>query len=650
MKKIILSTSAASLLATIGCLKCNQFSQSTFPEFDNAQSQIIVQPNVTRAIGGVSEVDRKRYFSVSDHGTNFDKRVPDDIYDYLVHDLGITFGRQLGPVMWTASSLPEDPDRPGFADVSKLEQQNLGQPGEKFVKDFGPNLDVAAHGNHNAYPEYMGQHTHEDATYHGKQEYVPENIEAAVELAAAVFKYNYNDFDRPKFYEPLNEPHWKFFVDQHFADWHLAVQEKFHEVLPDVKVGGMCMSVSYFYRENYQSFNGMKGFYDLTEGKMDFYSFHSYDYFDWTDGDFRGRVQSGLPLEGTLDLLQNYAVLEDGKEVDVVISEQGGYINVQPKGMYDGEALAAKIAEEHFPEDTWENELKKRSIVCFVHVSSIIANTMTFMDHPHTVQKSVPFLLPNTWNWDPKYYAGLYVPENYTDESKWVETHMLDFYKLFKGVDGRRVQAFSNDPDLQTRAFVDGSKLYIAINNQSWRSESVNLSGVSAPKVEIRRFGRNVDFTAYYTESVEKTPKILELAGRESVVIVADMGTAIKEQSLINEVVHYANQTRLPLSNAEFTIETPLDPKMQYAVLRVGLTRPSGSSHDPIIELNGNALKVPTEDSADRFDKGEYASTKLIYLKPSQLREVNTVKISFPDGDAGTVGTAVIRTGLQDSL
>jgi hypothetical protein len=55
------------------------------------------------------------------------------------------------------------------------------------------------------------------------------------------------------------------------------------------------------------------------------------------------------------------------------------------------------------------------------------ANTMAFIDHPHTVVKAVPFLLPNTWGWDPKYYASLYVPYNYTDKSKWVETHMMDF-------------------------------------------------------------------------------------------------------------------------------------------------------------------------------------------------------------------------------
>ncbi|MEN8862245.1 MAG: beta-agarase [Lentimonas sp.] len=616
---------------------------------DNDAARIRVHAGITRAIGGVAEVDRARYFSVSDHGTGFDQRVPEEIYEYLVHDLGISFGRQLGPVKWTASTLPEDPKRPGYADVTKLENQRLPKPGAQFVKDFGPNLNVAAHGNHNAYPEYMGQYALEGANYHGKTEWVPENIDAAVELAAAVFKYNYNDFDRPKFYEPLNEPHWKFFGDPHFAEWHMAIQKRFHEDLPEVKVGGMCQSVSYFYRDNYQNFNGMKVFYDRTEGEMDFYSFHSYDYFDWTEEDFRGRVQSGLPLEGNLDLLQNYAVLEHGKEVEVVISEQGGYINVQPKGEYDGELLAAKIAEQYFPEDTWENELKKRSVVAFVHVSSIIANTLAFMDHPHTVQKSVPFLLPSTWKWDTKYYASLYVPENYTDESKWVPTHMLDFYKLFRGVDGRRVYAASNDPDLQTRAFVDGSKLYLVINNQSWRSEAAEIQGIMGQSVEIRRFGRNDDYTAYYEESQSVLEPKMEIAGRETVVIVADYGPTIEEKTVLNERSFYGDKTRTKLSeNANYTIEVPAGLSAVYGVLRVGMTRPSGLSHDPQITLNGKVLEVPLEDAADRFDVGEYGTTKMIVIPPVDLKTVNVVKVRFPDGDAGAVGSAVLRIAVRE--
>ncbi|VGO23488.1 beta-agarase [Pontiella sulfatireligans] len=637
----------ACVASVAGCVG----NEAASKNIDWAAPHIVVEPQTTRAIGGVSEVDRKRYFCVSDNGTGFDQRMKPEVYDYLVNELGISFGRSLGPVQYVATTLKEDPSRPGYADLTPLKNKKHGKPGERFEKDFGPNLDVAAHGNHNAYPVYMGKHMHEGVEYHGTPEWIPANIDAAAELAAGVMKYNYTDFDRPKYYEPLNEPHWKYFVDQHMADWHLAVQEKVHALTPDVMVGGMCQSVSYFFRDNYQNFNGFKGFISNTQGKMDFYSFHSYDYLRWRDGEFKGRIQSGLALEGSLDLMQNYTVNTLGKEVDVVVSEQGGYVHSEPKGMYDGEAIAAEIMAAQHPDadpQTWEYEMQKRSIVCFGHVSSILANTMAFIDHPHTVLKSVPFLLPNTWSWDTKYYANLYVPKNYTDQSQWVETHMLDFYKFFRGVNGRRVKVLSSDPDLQTRAFVDGSKMYLAVNNQSWRPESVSLYGIDAKQVEVRRFGRNADFTAYYTEETVPVPEALELAGREAVMIVADFGGTIQEKGKVNEIACYGDKVIVPMKKAEFKIKVPVEKQIDYAVLRVGLTRKTESSKAAVITLNGKPLDVPLEDCADRLADGEYGTTKMVYLNIADLQAENTVSVSFPDGDDGVVGTAVIRAAVVE--
>ena len=433
---------------------------------DWTKPYIVVQPKTTRSIQGISEVDRKRYFSVSDPGGGFEKRVKDDaMYDYLVNDLEIAFGRALGVVKHSAKSLKEDPDRPGFADLTPLKKKKLKAPSERFVDDFGPNLNVAAHGSHNAFPEFMGRFETKESAKGDHPQYLPQNIAAAAELSAAVLRYNYSDFERPRYYELVNEPHWSFFKEQHLADWHLKTMERVHETTPDVKVGGLCMSVCYFYRGDYKSFNGLKNFIDFTGGRMDFYSFHTYDYHRWRDGEFKGRLQSGLPLEGTLDLVPNYTVNQFGKEMDMVVSEHGGYIGSKPKGEYDGELVAAEIMAEHHPDadpESWGYEMKKRSIVCFAHVSSILANTMAFMDHPHTVKKCVPFILVNTWSWDPKYYANLYVAYEYKDRSNWIETDMAIFYKFFRGVNGRRVKALCSDPDLQARAFVDDSKLYLA--------------------------------------------------------------------------------------------------------------------------------------------------------------------------------------------
>ena len=136
------------------------------------------------------------------------------------------------------------------------------------------------------------------------------------------------------------------------------------------------------------------------------------------------------------DLVQNYAYKQFGEEKKIVLSEHGGYI-IREKGIYDGEAIAAEIANAHFQEDSFENEIKKRSIVNTLMIQSIMANTLTFMDHPHVIQKAVPFVLPKSWEWDKKYYAQLYVPYDYSDTSIEVPTHLVNFFRFFRGVEGR---------------------------------------------------------------------------------------------------------------------------------------------------------------------------------------------------------------------
>ncbi|QBG46873.1 beta-agarase [Verrucomicrobia bacterium S94] len=612
---------------------------------------IVVEPRTARAIEGVTRVDRKRYFSIADGGVNFDRRVPEDKYDYLVHELGINFGRSLGLVKYPASKLKEDPEKPGFADLKPLMAGKPQDGSDRMKADFGDNLDVAMHGAHNAYPEYMGRHETADSVRDAKHpQYIPENIDAAALLAAAVLKFNYTDFTRPRYYELVNEPHWSFFNDQHLADWHLKTHEMVKKATPEVQVGGLCMSVCYFYRNNYRSFQGMKQFIDHTNGEMDFYSFHVYDYLRWRDGEYKGRLQSGLPLEGTLDLVPNYTMNEFGKSAHIVVSEQGGYNGEAPKGDFDGELVASQILSNAYPHadhDSWEMEMKKRSIVSFGHVSSIIANTLAFIDHPHTVQKAVPFILSTTWNWGPKYYAQLYVAKNYTDKSEWVEQDTLNFYRFFRGVDGHRVKALCSDPDLQTRAFVHENKLYLAINNQSFKPEKIDLYGIETGSVEVRRLGRNPDFTMSYVEKKIATPDVLEIAGRESVMLVADYGEAIKPTRAVNEVVCYGDKVTVPVSDATFKIIIPDLGEIDYAQLRVAVTRSPEKSVEPVIELNGRALAVPLEDSAGRYTDKEYASTKLVYVDPTMLKSINSVKVSFPDGDDGAVGSAVLRVAVK---
>ncbi|MHC5092024.1 MAG: beta-agarase [Planctomycetota bacterium] len=613
---------------------------------------IQVDPECTRSIQGVSDLDRKVYFSMSDRGTGFDDRCDDEIYDDLINELGVFFGRRLG-VVKGIKGIEEDPERPGYANIELLKKhlsKRRYHPSAKFINDRGNNLDVAAHGNHNSYPKFMGEHTTKDTREGKHAEYLPQNIDAAAELAAAVLKYGYSDFDRPAYFEPINEPHWGFFKGDHLADWHMKAMQAVHALTPEVQVGGFCMSVSYMYRDTYRVFRSFVDFIDRTDCQMDFYSFHVYDFFHWDGDDFHGRVTGGLPLEGVLDILPNYTFNKYGKEIPIVVSEQGGYVN-DPGGDFQGALATLEIANKHFPGSGFQWDMKRRSIVEFIHVSTIIANTMVFMDHPHVIKKSVPFLLFDAHRWDPKYYASLYVPYEFKDTDRLVPTRQLDFFKLFKGLNGRRIKALCSDSDIQTRACVDGSSMYLVLNNLADKSERLDIQMPRPQKLNIRRFGRNDDFTPYYIEKPIDSAKQLTLAGRETIVLVADYGTPIDAVRSVNERPCYGNRVDVAIKDEEvFTVSVPDAGTLDYASLRIGMSRPADADRGIQVKFNGNEIFIPVETCAERLadhDKRDYASCKIVPLPVELVEKENKVKVAFNDDKPGSVGSVVIRAAVK---
>ena len=627
---------------------------------------VVVVPHCTRRIGGESELDRKRYFAICDPGTDFDRRVgSQDRYRYLTEELNISFGRRLGVVNWPAGGgnmVREDPLRPGFADLERLRKMltaRRNQPSPAMLRDFSPDLDVAAHGQHNAYPEFMGKHFSGWLEKQGPDakrdaEYLPRNIEAAAELAANVLKNGYDDFDRPRYFEPLNEPHWSYLSEpEHLANWHLAARRRIQAETPGVRVGGPCLAMAHFPSRGYKGFKSLANFLDATGGQLDFYSFHVYDFYQVEDGGFGGAIIGGLPMEGLLDRVQNHTILEFGKEVPLVVSETGGYLTPisagGPEQRAEGHGIIEQMARERFPGSGFEWQMKARSIHEFIQVNSTIAHTLVFMDHPHVVEKSVPFMLLETAAWDPRYYAALYVRKNFDPKSEeWVPTTLHDFYRLFRDLKGRRVVANCPDPDIIVRAFVDGRRLQLIAHNLAEKPEILGIDAPEPVSISVRRYGRRDDLTPFLEE--EKAGRLgnLAIGPLETLVITATYGSEIEATRTVEETAHYGNAVTVPVEGtASIQIPVPDVEGVQYASLRIGCNRPAGSGRGMRLQFNGHELQAAVEDSAPRYDHPEhgYSTTKMISIDPAILEAVNEVLISFPDGGSGTIGSAVLRVG-----
>ena len=623
---------------------------------------VTVEPNTTRSIHGISDLDRLKYINLSSSGSWYESKVGTR-YDYYVNDLEMTFGRNLsivkGEVDW-GSSIHEDTSAPGTVDIprmiSELNPTNNGASAT-FINDFSPNLNVASHEHAvNVYPDFMDKYTVAGVE---ADRWLPSNTVAAADLAVNLLKYGFTDLMRPAFYEIRNEPDWRYWSDQKYIDLHTDIHSKAKQENLSTEIGGPCYSVGYFYKNNYQYLSTITDFIDNTSCGLDFYSFHTYDFMHWegptASGDFVGRVTSSLPLDGVLDAIVNYTNNNYSKEVGFVFSEQGGYVSDGT-----GDTVAEDLANHYFPLSTflgtaWEWEMQKRSIINYIMVNSAISNTMTYMNHPHTVKKAVPFILDESAAWDPTYYASLLVSENFEHPvNNYSESKLIHFYEFFKDVRGRRIKSFVDDPDLQHHAFVDQDKVVLIFNNVSMSTTALNFqinSSDTVDSITLRRLGRNADFTPYLTEQVIADLSNIQIAGLESAVIIIDYANTITQTSEVDEVPYYGDIVSseiLGSSTTTFTVNIPEYDLADYAILRISVGRPAGTDQDIDVVLNGQTLSIPVEDAADRLENDtEYGSLKSIKIDASLLQAVNTVQVSFPDAQGGGVGSVVIRAALD---
>lgn len=513
---------------------------------------------------------------------------------------------------------------------------------------IGPNQNVAFHDRQDAFPDFMEKYTKAGNDHDA----FPINNDAASELTLNLLESRFTDWTRPGYYEPVNEPGWQFWSDDRFTELHTSLLQKVKAAGIPVEIGGPCYAVGYHYKQKYGNLGQITGFIDRTNFSLDFYSYHIYDYLLWDDDkfDFTGRVSSGLPSEGVFDAIANHTVNKFGEAFTYVTSEHGGYI-------YDSENrdyAQDKLADLYFPGSGFEHTMEKRSISDHLAVSSELASTFTFMNNPHIVKKAVPFILLESFGWDARYYASLLVANNFNDNKNWVESGRVHFYEFFKDVNGRRILSFCDDNDIQHHAFVDDNKLILIFNNQSNVAGTIKLDIKQVPgqikDIKARRYGRLPDFRPFLTEERLFQADSLEIKEREAIALFIEYDSPISQEEILNEMVHYGDQTGVQFSGSkDFTIEMPQFDEAEYAILRVGIGLSGTASKNVNLSINGTLLESPVEDCADRLSDSDYGSTRMVRIDPSLLQAVNTVNVSFLDGQSGGVGATVIRAAYSSS-
>ena len=580
-------------------------------------NEVEIDFTTQKFIGNESELNRAKYFAMHDSYTSWDLASDGE---YLYNNLGIEYGRTFGG--------------PGPFKKSKTELQSISEAEER-AKRSNANIKKSP-----LFKEF------------GTADFV------ITDHPRDAFQYTFKDYDKiaaynvaylktaypitPKYYEVMNEPfvHAKDYVETwaetpavivEMSKVFKAVADKVHAEIPGMQVGGYASAYPEVEKDNFDYWNTrMKTFMDVAGESMKFFATHIYDGRN-VEGDFT--LRSGSNSEAILDLIEAYSYKKWKLVKPHLISEYG----------FTAQGLVGK---------PYSPELNG---TCLIAYNKIL---MQLLDKPDRLVKAIPFITAKaTWFYDnkkgnPNGYPYPWVIKKKEEDGSYSFTHLKKFYELWKGVEGKRTEVASNNPDIQIHSFIKKGKAFVAINNLTDGDQEVNVSFLNNSKNVIK----NITLRRLYVTSTG-LPRLvfytninnidtLSLKPGETIIAECDITdfeftSKIKEQNYYTETYLQTIQKNEALT---FNFNDIPATKNGRASLKMGIGRNHDLSKKPKITINDQVIDVP-----DNWAGYDQESRKLFfgvigipfdikYLKSGN----NVVEITFPD-EGGHLSSLILN-------
>lgn len=591
----------SKLLLSSMCL-LTMFGTSIFSQ------TITIDHKTQRFLGNVSDLDRSKYFTL--HGGFGDSDIKTFYKDYNVSP---------GRLFW------------GPGSVAK---QRTGQVG--------------------VYPALKGGdgqirpvNTGVVATDHPRNAFV--NGINAVAAGAWFADYYRNQSTPPELLEPLNEPfiHADDFgtnqanIRNQMALFYSEIGKAIHATpeLANMKVVGYSSAWPSMELWDFGHWNErMKMFMDVAGDNIDAFSVHLYDGVNVTGQD---NFRSGSNSEAILDLIEAYSYIKWGEIKKHAITEYGGI----EKG-YSAEYSDVKFVQA----------LKGQNGILF-----------NLLERENDMAISIPFSVDKaTWHINKKnnyhpYGAALFRPTNLgqPNPTGWVYTSRIHFYELWRDVTGKRISVKTDNPDIQTQAFVYGNKLYLALNNLDNTSRTVSLNfvkglgGLQNVKIKsLKIYSQQDPIMSINTQNT--APSNISLIAGETAVLEYAFSNAITFDNAIRGEKYYTNKylqsivantaISFPFSNVD------IGSGAGNATLRMSVGRKHNVSKSPEIKVNGTSITVPGNwKGYDQANRTDFFGTIEIPVPFNLLQNNNTVNITFPD-NGGRVSSLILSVEKYDTV
>ncbi|MFY0687666.1 MAG: Ig-like domain-containing protein [Cyclobacteriaceae bacterium] len=620
--------------------------------FGEAQSiKIDVNVNHKHTVGGVESFDRKKFITIHsdqiesdwDMGTN----AVDDLRDDFLNRLDVYMGRNTGPITGAIRSnqLNEDSGRPGFADSTHIAEKGAttreNYQNSTIYKTYESRNDlIIAAQLHPFWPD-------EETTAAGWAFSQEDTDEHPFGFATGEYMGHYikNHFGgdgqpAPKWIEVINEPMWHLYDistksnPEEIFRFHNGAAKGIRSVLGNtILIGGYCTAFPDFEKDNFGRWEDRwKRFIDMSGDQMDFWTIHLYDWPSINGG--QQHYRKGSNIEATMDMLEQYSLLKLGHTKSLMISEYGAQ-------MHD------------YAKDPWTPYRD------WLHVKSSNAQMMHFMSRPDIINKAIPFnVLKAEWGRE----EG--VPYNHRlmrqakegegeEGDEWVYTDIVHFYELWSEVKGTRVDIKSIDPDIQVDAYVDGSKVYVILNNLYFEAKDITISiadksatALTSLKVKHYHLNDAKDQGVIDEQELSSEPAKFKIDAEGTMILEYTFGSNLTIDESKQETKYYATSYLQPItagSPINFNVNEVTTSNTGEAMLRLGLGRDHGRSLRPKVLVNDKEVFVPANFmGGDQAQRGSFFGVIDIPVPYEYLTTNNKISVTFNDA-GGHVSSVALR-------
>ncbi|MEO0796870.1 MAG: hypothetical protein AAFX93_17045 [Verrucomicrobiota bacterium] len=597
-----------ALSATVNCLGVDPASVTVH----------LLQEQV---IGETSELDRSKFFNV--HSTYTGAGLTKDDLDQL-QSLNVGFGRSFdGPFSGHKNGTP-------YPDSETIQEKSA---------------EVIAKAK--ADPLFPYRTTRRIVTTEPKAAFNMESDpKEMARYAVDILEFNYEDDFRPDFFSPISIP---FVAAGRYGDDQAVVRERMTDVIAEVgkeidRRGLSTKVIGYtsaWPMPHYWDFghwrSRMQMFMDRAGPHIDAICFLMMDSTQMKESD---RWRSGSRVEAIMDLIETYGAQKWGEPKPFAISEYGDVSYDWPDG------------------DTYSPARASAELNSYNHF------LFSLLDREHRLLIAVPFITTKSpWffkspmnQWQP-FSADLWRPdpESIIDgaPTRFLETEKMEFYRLWRDVNGNRVLTESTDPDIAAFSFVSGPDAFICLNNFEDNNRTVQLSlPGDLPDIDsvvIKRMYIPKQEAVLYTKNATKTiPEEMTMRPHETVVLHLKYKSPLDPQSAVKTTNHYSDSLLQPIRANEpitFNIDGVDFSQQPNGSLRVALAREHNLSKKPQLTLNGNAVEFPDDwmgyDQSNR--KGGFFGTIRVPVPSEYIQTSNQIVLTFPD-DGGRVSTVILDT------